>query len=146
MDHAKPIYATTSTPQHHHVYDHYSANHVNNVGNKLHQVVESGMNINIHEEYYFISSSRENNEEEVILNRRIRQSGRSKLCGALELDEIKKYFDLPITKAAKELKVGLTVLKKRCRELNISRWPHRKIKSLKSLIHNVKVRYVLVNI
>nr|GMC67047.1 protein RKD4 [Ipomoea batatas] len=57
---------------------------------------------------------------------------------ALEFDEIQKYFGLPITKAAKELKVGLTALKKRCRELNISRWPHRKIKSLTSLIHNIK--------
>ncbi|RAL46450.1 hypothetical protein DM860_004729 [Cuscuta australis] len=45
---------------------------------------------------------------------------------------------MPITRAAKELKVGLTALKKRCRELNISRWPHRKIKSLRSLIHNAK--------
>ncbi|CAH9143082.1 unnamed protein product [Cuscuta epithymum] len=45
---------------------------------------------------------------------------------------------MPITKAAKELKVGLTALKKRCRELNISRWPHRKIKSLRCLIHNAK--------
>ncbi|KAL1813717.1 hypothetical protein ACET3Z_023782 [Daucus carota] len=57
---------------------------------------------------------------------------------ALELDEIRKYFNLPITKAAKELNVGLTVLKKRCRELNIRRWPHRKIKSLQSLINNVR--------
>lgn len=64
-------------------------------------------------------------------------NGRSK-CAALELDEIQKYFDVPITKAAKELKVGLTVLKKRCRELNIMRWPHRKIKSLRSLVDNVK--------
>lgn len=59
---------------------------------------------------------------------------------ALQLEEIQKYFDVPITRAAKELNVGLTVLKKRCRELNIARWPHRKIKSLKSLIHNAKVR------
>ncbi|CAN6705867.1 unnamed protein product [Malus baccata var. baccata] len=56
----------------------------------------------------------------------------------LELDEIQKYFDVPITQAAKELKVGLTVLKRRCRELNIMRWPHRKIKSLNALIENVK--------
>nr|XP_027108618.1 protein RKD4-like [Coffea arabica] len=64
-------------------------------------------------------------------------SGRYK-SSALEVDEIQKYFDVPITKAAKELKVGLTVLKKRCRELNIRRWPHRKIKSLKSLIDSAK--------
>ncbi|XP_009357371.2 uncharacterized protein LOC103948099 [Pyrus x bretschneideri] len=62
-----------------------------------------------------------------------------KRCGTpLELDEIQKYFDVPITQAAKELKVGLTVLKRRCRELNIMRWPHRKIKSLNALIENVK--------
>ncbi|KAL3521659.1 hypothetical protein ACH5RR_019808 [Cinchona calisaya] len=67
-------------------------------------------------------------------------SGRYNKSLALQLDEIQKYFDVPITKAAKELKVGLTVLKKRCRELNILRWPHRKIKSLKSLIDNAKVQ------
>lgn len=66
-------------------------------------------------------------------------NGERKKSAGLELDEIQKHFDVPITKAAKELKVGLTVLKKRCRELNIMRWPHRKIKSLKSLINNVKV-------
>lgn len=67
-----------------------------------------------------------------------RTSGRKK-SAALELDEIQKHFNVPITKAAKEMEVGLTVLKKRCRELNIMRWPHRKIKSLKSLINNAKV-------
>ena len=67
-----------------------------------------------------------------------RTSGRKKTA-LLELDEIQKHFDVPITKAAKEMNVGLTVLKKRCRELKIMRWPHRKIKSLKSLIKNVKV-------
>ncbi|XP_008234884.2 PREDICTED: protein RKD4 [Prunus mume] len=61
-----------------------------------------------------------------------------KKSAALELDEIQKYFDLPITQAAKKLNVGLTVLKRRCRELKIMRWPHRKIKSLKALIENVK--------
>ncbi|XP_025815472.1 uncharacterized protein LOC112892548 [Panicum hallii] len=53
-------------------------------------------------------------------------------------DELRKYFYMPITRAARELNVGLTVLKKRCRELGIARWPHRKMKSLKSLILNVQ--------
>ncbi|XVE58351.1 hypothetical protein DITRI_Ditri04bG0163100 [Diplodiscus trichospermus] len=66
-----------------------------------------------------------------------RISGR-KRTAPLELEEIQKYFDYPISQAAEEMNVGLTVLKKRCRELNIMRWPHRKIKSLKSLINNVK--------
>ncbi|KAL0340962.1 UNVERIFIED_CONTAM: protein RKD4 [Sesamum radiatum] len=70
-------------------------------------------------------------------NMEFRRNGRHKSSG-LKLEEIQKYFDVPITVAARELHVGLTVLKKRCRDLNITRWPHRKIKSLKSLIHNVK--------
>ncbi|KAJ7299376.1 hypothetical protein O6H91_Y241500 [Diphasiastrum complanatum] len=41
-------------------------------------------------------------------------------------------------RASKKLKVGLTVLKKRCREFGIPRWPHRKLKSLDSLIHNMQ--------
>ncbi|CAI0397459.1 unnamed protein product [Linum tenue] len=64
--------------------------------------------------------------------------GRDHRRGGLELEDIQKYFHVPITRAAKEMKVGLTVLKRRCRELNIMRWPHRKIKSLNSLIDNVK--------
>lgn len=69
-------------------------------------------------------------------------SGRKRTV-QLELEEIQKHFHLPSTTAAKELKVGSTVLKKQCREFNIMRWPHRKIKSLKALINNVKVRTFL---
>ncbi|GMH08883.1 hypothetical protein Nepgr_010723 [Nepenthes gracilis] len=64
-------------------------------------------------------------------------AGKTKM-ECLEYEEIQRHFEMPISKAAKQLNVGLTVLKKRCRELNIRRWPHRKIKSLKSLIRNVK--------
>ncbi|KAE8707414.1 Protein RKD1 [Hibiscus syriacus] len=51
---------------------------------------------------------------------------------------ISQYFYMPITQAARELKVGLTLLKKRCRELGIRRCPHRKLKSLRSLINNIQ--------
>ncbi|KAF8412102.1 hypothetical protein HHK36_000057 [Tetracentron sinense] len=67
-----------------------------------------------------------------------KRSRRSSKSISLDFDEIQRHFDVPITKAAKEMKVGLTALKKKCRELNIMRWPHRKIKSLTSLIDNVK--------
>ncbi|XP_016448453.2 protein NLP4-like [Nicotiana tabacum] len=82
-------------------------------------------------------SSGTNNKE---LIRKRNNNGRHKKSDTLELDEIQRYFHVPINKAAKELRVGLTVLKKRCRELNIMRWPHRKIKSLQTLIDSVKVR------
>lgn len=56
----------------------------------------------------------------------------------LALADVSKYFDLPIVEASKKLEVGLTVLKKKCREFGIPRWPHRKIKSLDSLIHDLQ--------
>ncbi|PSS36589.1 hypothetical protein CEY00_Acc01107 [Actinidia chinensis var. chinensis] len=56
----------------------------------------------------------------------------------LALEDLAKYFDLPIVEASKNLKVGLTVLKKKCREFGIPRWPHRKIKSLDSLIRDLQ--------
>ncbi|KAG5251119.1 RWP-RK domain-containing family protein [Salix suchowensis] len=78
------------------------------------------------------SSMKEEEEEETR-----KMSGRKRSV-ELELEEIQKHFNKPITQAAREMKVGLTVLKKRCREFRIMRWPHRKIKSLTSLINNVK--------
>ncbi|KAL1207867.1 Protein RKD1 [Cardamine amara subsp. amara] len=56
----------------------------------------------------------------------------------LSKETISFYFYMPIAQAAKELNIGLTLLKKRCRELGIQRWPHRKLMSLKKLISNVK--------
>ncbi|KAJ6418829.1 hypothetical protein OIU84_002080 [Salix udensis] len=79
------------------------------------------------------SSMKEEEEEEETR----KMSGRKRSV-ELELEEIQKHFNKPITQAAREMKVGLTVLKKRCREFRIMRWPHRKIKSLTSLINNVK--------
>lgn len=59
----------------------------------------------------------------------------------LSRETISQYFYMPITQAAKELNVGLTLLKKRCRELGIRRWPHRKLMSLQTLINNVQVTF-----
>ncbi|KAG8045023.1 hypothetical protein GUJ93_ZPchr0008g11447 [Zizania palustris] len=64
-------------------------------------------------------------------------AGRNRL-DHIQFDDLRRYFYMPITRAAREMNVGLTVLKKRCRELGVARWPYRKIKSLKSLIVNVK--------
>nr|DAD31269.1 TPA_asm: hypothetical protein HUJ06_010120 [Nelumbo nucifera] len=63
-----------------------------------------------------------------------------KSLGSNELTRstISRYFYMPITQAAKELNIGLTLLKKRCRELGIRRWPHRKLISLQTLIKNVQ--------
>ncbi|CAK9164950.1 unnamed protein product [Ilex paraguariensis] len=56
----------------------------------------------------------------------------------ISLEDLAKYFDLPIVEASKNLKVGITVLKRKCREFGIPRWPHRKIKSLDGLIRDLQ--------
>ncbi|GAB4814763.1 hypothetical protein N2152v2_001809 [Parachlorella kessleri] len=56
----------------------------------------------------------------------------------LEFLEGKGYFDMPLQKAAALLRVGVTTLKKVCRQYNIERWPFRKRSSLDRLI--VKTR------
>ena len=38
------------------------------------------------------------------------------------------YSRFPIEAAAQHLGVGLTVLKKRCRQLGVKRWPHRQVR------------------
>ncbi|XP_044485598.1 protein RKD2-like, partial [Mangifera indica] len=68
--------------------------------------------------------------------RRCKEVGSTGSPKTLSIETISKYFYMPIKKAAKELNVGLTTLKKRCRELGIRRWPHRKLTSLQTLIKN----------
>jgi hypothetical protein len=54
------------------------------------------------------------------------------------LAELSRYFHLPINDVAKELGVCATVLKKICRKNGITRWPHRKIKSLARMIETLE--------
>ena len=82
---------------------------------------------------------RTENEEEKIITKKI--SSRM-----LSRDTISKYFYMPATQAAKELNIGLTLLKNRCRDLGIQRWPHRKLMSLQTLIKNVKVHSLYIHI
>jgi hypothetical protein len=57
----------------------------------------------------------------------------------LTFELVSRHFCMPIKQAVQELKVGVTMLKKQCRELGIARWPHRKVKSLNTLIDNIQV-------
>ncbi|EFH38424.1 hypothetical protein ARALYDRAFT_920151 [Arabidopsis lyrata subsp. lyrata] len=74
-------------------------------------------------------------QKRIIMKRRYREDGD---INSLSREMMKQYFYMPITKAAKELNIGVTLLKKRCRELGIPRWPHRKLTSLNALITNLK--------
>ncbi|DBB03216.1 TPA: hypothetical protein ACH3X1_013302 [Trebouxia sp. C0004] len=57
---------------------------------------------------------------------------------SIPLLEEQGYFDVPIQVAAMRLGLGVTTLKRICRDNNISRWPYRKRKSLGTLIDRTK--------
>ena len=47
---------------------------------------------------------------------------------------VAQLWHLPIEEASRQLCVGVTNLKKVCRELGIRKWPSRKLRSMDSLI------------
>mmetsp|Transcript_2732 Transcript_2732/g.10714 ORF Transcript_2732/g.10714 Transcript_2732/m.10714 type:complete len:342 (-) Transcript_2732:394-1419(-) len=61
-----------------------------------------------------------------------RGGGQSK---SLTLEELSANFHLPINDVARKLGLCVTVLKQRCREHGITRWPYRKVKKLDNIIH-----------
>ncbi|GAA0160389.1 hypothetical protein LIER_39032 [Lithospermum erythrorhizon] len=81
--------------------------------------------LNLDESYYILMKSRR---------------PASNHLDTLALEDIAKYFDIPIIQASRKLRVGLTLLKKKCREFGIPRWPHRKIKSLDLLIRSLQIQ------
>ncbi|EFJ46795.1 RWP-RK domain transcription factor [Volvox carteri f. nagariensis] len=49
-------------------------------------------------------------------------------------EQIYGTFDLPVADAARVLGISATELKRRCRRLGISRWPQRKLQSLRRIV------------
>ncbi|XP_023544127.1 protein RKD5-like isoform X1 [Cucurbita pepo subsp. pepo] len=74
---------------------------------------------------------------EPVLAKKKRRATSEHIAG-IALSDLAKYFDVPITEASRSLNVGLTVLKRKCREFGIHRWPHRKIKSIDGLIRDLQ--------
>lgn len=96
-------------------------------------------NLNLDDPISTDDKEEESKEERVNENKlSICEKGSNKIERALTFEQVSKYFYMPITQASKELNMGLTALKKKCRELGIPRWPHRKMKSLETLIRNVQ--------
>ena len=58
---------------------------------------------------------------------------------SLVLEDLEKYFNVPLEEAAKALNISSTGLKTKSRELGIGGWPYRKLHSLQKLIENRKV-------
>jgi len=58
---------------------------------------------------------------------------------AISFEDLSSNFHLPINDVAKKLGMCVTVLKQRCRENGISRWPYRKVRKLDKLISVLEV-------
>ncbi|KAF5735169.1 hypothetical protein HS088_TW15G00669 [Tripterygium wilfordii] len=56
----------------------------------------------------------------------------------MKLKDLKDVFHLPINKASAKVDLCPTVVKKICRREGLTRWPHRKIKSIEKQIENYK--------
>jgi RWP-RK domain len=56
----------------------------------------------------------------------------------ITLSLLRSKYHLPISRAAKELGMGVTVMKKYCRKFGINRWPFRKLNSMTKLISSVQ--------
>lgn len=67
-----------------------------------------------------------------------RRRAKKQHIASITLVDIAPYFHLPIREASRALKIGVSILKTKCRQYGIPRWPHRKIKSLDSLISDLE--------
>ncbi|GAU29823.1 hypothetical protein TSUD_223700 [Trifolium subterraneum] len=83
------------------------------------------------------ASSGTSNPPQLDLNKGKKKRATRDHVANITVSDLVKYFDMPLLEASKNLKIGTTVLKRKCRELGLPRWPHRKIKSLDSLIDNL---------
>jgi hypothetical protein len=57
----------------------------------------------------------------------------------ITLEDLRKYFHLPIAEVAKQFGTCTTALKKICRKLKISKWPYRQILSLTKSIQSLEM-------
>lgn len=56
-----------------------------------------------------------------------------------DLVKLRTVFHMPIEDAKDRLKMGLTRMKKLCREFNIKRWPYRKLASIQELVQQMEM-------
>nr|GMC64551.1 protein RKD1-like [Ipomoea batatas] len=69
---------------------------------------------------------------EIVIHKKKKNRVKKTFCDSKTVTKqmISSRFHLPVSKAAVELKVGVTTLKLSCRELGISRWPRQKLLKL----------------
>jgi hypothetical protein len=67
------------------------------------------------------------------------QKVKRKKRSEISFEEIQKHFETPIKEAAMNLEISLTQLKRICREMDIPRWPYRKLFSIQNKIDELNL-------
>lgn len=67
------------------------------------------------------------------------KSAPQSLSRSITLEELRKFFHLPIAEVARQFGTCTTALKKICRKLNITKWPYRQILSLTKSIQSLEM-------
>lgn len=65
-----------------------------------------------------------------------------KYVKSFTIDNLRKYFHLPLSDVAKVLKCSCSVIKRVCRANNIKKWPYRQIDSIKKNIVSLQMAAV----
>eukprot|EP01039_Chlorochromonas_danica_P006816 gene6816-7529_t len=65
--------------------------------------------------------------------------GASGVQQSITLEDLRRYFHLPIAEVARHFNTCTTALKKICRKLNINKWPYRQILSLTKSIQSLEM-------
>ena len=69
----------------------------------------------------------------------IRNDNGQPLSKSVKMEDLRKYFHLPIVEVARQLGTCTTALKKICRKNNISKWPYRQIRSITKSIQSLEM-------
>lgn len=57
----------------------------------------------------------------------------------ISMDDLRRYFHLPIVEVARQLGICTTLLKKVCRRMRIQRWPYRQIRSITKSVQSLEM-------
>eukprot|EP01041_Mallomonas_annulata_P003591 gene3591-7135_t len=66
-------------------------------------------------------------------------TGKQPLTKTIKVDDLRKFFHLPILQVAKQLGICTTLLKRICRCNNIKKWPYRQIRSITKSIQSLQM-------
>lgn len=79
------------------------------------------------------SSNKSNPQRAIILKEALTRGVSS------DLAKLRTVYHIPINDAARELGMGVTMLKRLCRKFDIKRWPYRKLASIQKLVQSVEL-------